>query len=257
MNILDILNQQFSAHIALHEKRSGVQQLFAPLFHEDGDMMDIFLDVPRDFQVNGAKTIRISDHGMTIMRTSYSFEIDTPNKERIFHRILAENCVQEENGALFLDAPIESLYSAILQFAQAVSKVSNMRLFKREVLISLFEEMLADFITENLSRYGPRSTVYPIPERDDLEVDWEFKPNGVPLYLFSVKDAAKARLTTISCLEFQKAQLRYKSIVVHEDFNKLGRKDVTRLTSACDKQFTNLDDFKQNAMQYLEREIHA
>jgi hypothetical protein len=89
------------------------------------------------------------------------------------------------------------------------------------------------------------------------EVDWEFKPDGVPLYLFGVKDAAKARLTTISCLEFQRAQLRYKSIVVHEDFNKLGRKDVTRLTSACDKQFTNLDDFEQNAMQYLEREVHA
>ncbi len=257
MSILDVLNQQFSAHIALHEKRPGVQQLFAPLFHEDGDMMDIFLDIPSDFHVNGTETVRISDHGMTIMRTSYSFEIDTPNKERIFHRILAENGVQEENGTLFLDTTVESLYPAILQFAQAVSKVSNMRLFKREVLMSLFEEMLAEFITENLSRYSPRSTVYPIPDRDDLEVDWEFKPNGVPMYLFGVKDVAKARLTTISCLTFQRAQLRYKSMVVHEDFSKLGRKDVTRLTSACDKQFTNLDDFKQNAVQYFEREIHA
>jgi hypothetical protein len=62
---------------------------------------------------------------MTIMRLSYSFEIDTPNKERIFQRILAENGVQEENGAIVLDAPIESLYPAILQFAQAVSKACN------------------------------------------------------------------------------------------------------------------------------------
>lgn len=36
MTILDVLNRQFSAHISLHEKRPGVQQLFAPLFHEDG-----------------------------------------------------------------------------------------------------------------------------------------------------------------------------------------------------------------------------
>jgi hypothetical protein len=108
----------------------------------------------------------------------------------------------------------------------------------------------------DLSRYNPKQTVYPIPERDDLEVDWELRPNGVPLYVFAVRDYTKARLTTLSCLEFQRAQLRYKSIVVHEDFSKLGRKDVTRLTSACDKQFTNLDDFKQNAIQYLEREIH-
>lgn len=217
-------------------------------------MIDIYLDIPREFEVNGTKAIRISDHGMTLMRISYSFEIDTPNKERIFRRILAENGVQEENGAIFLDAKVDSLYPAILQFAQAVSKVCNMRLFKREVLISLFEEMLAEFIIGNLSHYNPKSTVYPIPERDDLEVDWEFRPNGVPLYLFGVRDATKARLTTISCLEFQRAQLRYKGIVVHEDFSKLGRKDVTRLTSACDKQFTNLDDFKQNATQYFDRE---
>lgn len=256
MTILDVLSQQFSAQISLHEKRPGVQQLCAPLFHEDGDMMDIYLDIPHDFEVNGKKTIRISDHGMTIMRISYSFEINSPNKERIFQRILAENGVQEENGAIILDTNIESLYPAILQFAQAVSKISNMRLFKREVLVSLFEEMLAEFITESLSRYNPRPTVYPIPERDDLEVDWEFRPNGVPLYLFGVKDSTKARLTTISCQAFQLAKLLYKGIVVHEDFSKLGRKDATRLTSACDKQFTTLDDFKQNAFQYLEREIH-
>ncbi len=257
MTILDVLGQQFSAQVALHEKRPGVQQLFAPLFHEDGDMIDIFLDIPRDFEVNGTKTVRISDHGMTIQRISYTFEIDTPNKERILHRILAESGVQEENGAIILEASVESLYPAILQFAQAVSKACNMRLFKREVLVSLFEEMLAEFIAEKLSRYSPKETVYPIPERDDLEVDWEFTPDGTPLYLFGVKDATKSRLTTISCLEFQRANLRFKSMVVHEDFSKLARKDVTRLTSACDKQFTNLDDFKQNAIQYFEREIHA
>ena len=254
MKVLDILNEQFNSHVRLQEKRPGVQQLYAPLYHEDGDMMDIFLDIPRNFEVNGTKTIRISDHGLTVMRLSYSFEIDTPNKERIFDRILAENGVQEENDAIVLDAPIESLYPAILQFAQAVSKVCNMRLFKREVLISLFEEMLAEFINDSLPKFHPRPQILPIPNRDDLEVDWQFQPNGIPLYLFSVKDATKARLTTISCLEFQRAKLPFKSIVVHEDFSKLGRKDVTRLTSACDKQFTNLEDFRQNAVQYLERE---
>jgi hypothetical protein len=254
MKVLDILNEQFNSQVRLQEKRPGVQQLYAPLYHEDGDMMDIFLDIPRNFEANGTQTIRISDHGLTVMRLSYSFEIDTPNKERIFDRILAENGVQDENGAIVLDAPIESLYPAILQFAQAVSKVCNMRLFKREVLISLFEEMLAEFINDSLPKFRPRPQILPIPNRDDLEVDWQFQPNGIPLYLFSVKDATKARLTTISCLEFQRAKLPFKSIVVHEDFAKLGRKDVTRLTSACDKQFTNLEDFRLNAVQYLERE---
>jgi len=130
-----------------------------------------------------------------------------------------------------------------------------MRYFKREVLASLFEEMLAEFIQAALVRFNPRQTILPIPDRDDLEVDWEFRPNGLPLYLFAIKDANRARLATISCLEFQRHSLKFKSIAIHEDVDKLPRKDRNRLTNACDKQFTSLNEFKDNAIRYLEREI--
>jgi hypothetical protein len=243
MNTIEILREQFNTHVAVREKRPGVLQLVAPLFHEDGDMMDIFLDVSK----NGGVA--------PLMRLSYTFDIDTPNKDKIFHRILNENGVSEENGELFVEAGPESLYTTLLQFSQAVSKVCNMRYFKREVLASLFEEMLAEFIQTTLQRYNPRQAMLPISERDDLEVDWEFRPNGVPFFLFGVKDSSRARLATISCLEFQRHNLKFKSIAVHEDIDKLGRKDRNRLTNACDKQFTSLDEFKHNAVPYFEREV--
>ena len=41
---------------------------------------------------------------------------------------------------------------------------------------------------------------------------------------------------------------------IHEDFTKIPGKDITRLTSACDKQFVSLDDFRDNAVKSLERE---
>ena len=255
MNAVELLREQFNSHVALREKRPGVQQLVAPFFHEDGDMMDIFLDLPANGSAIPLQKIRISDHGLTLMRLSYAFDIDTPNKQKIFHRILAENGVSDENGEFFIEAAPESLYTALLQFSQAVSKVCNMRYFKREVLASLFEELLAEFIQAELQRFNPQQTVFPIPDRDDLEVDWEFLPNGVPLYVFALKDANRARLATISCLEFQRNNLKFKSIAVHEDIDKLGRKDRNRLTNACDKQFTSLDEFKQNAISYFEREI--
>jgi beta-aspartyl-peptidase (threonine type) len=44
-------------------------------------------------------------------------------------------------GELFIEATPTSLYTSLLQFSQAVSKVCNMRYFKREVLASLFEEL--------------------------------------------------------------------------------------------------------------------
>jgi len=250
MNYLDLLRAQFNNQVSFRERRPGVLQLVAPLFHEDGDMVDIFLEPTN----GGQENIRICDHGMTLMRLSYNFDIDTPNKERIFQRILAENRIREEKGNLFLDAKPESLYPSVLQFAQAVAKVSNMQLFKRELIQTLFYEMLTEFIEDSLDKYSPRPKVFPIPERDDLEVDFEFSIKPRPIYLFGVKDAAKARLTTISCLEFQRAKIPFKSFVVHEDFENLSRKDRSRITSAADKQFISLDDFKANAEQVLERE---
>ena len=85
-------------------------------------------------------------------------------------------------------------------------------------------------------------------------MDYAFKEFPRPLYLFGVKDDTKARLATISCLEFQMAKIPFKSIAVHEDFEALSRKDRKRITSAVDKQFVDLDDFKSHGEEYLERE---
>lgn len=255
MKVVDILKEQFNSQVSLSEKRPGIQQLFAPLYHEDGDMMSIFLDLQKDAEVAPNQKITISDHGLTLMRLSYSFDIDTPNKERIFQKILAENGVFEVDGTLSIESKPDSLYPTLLQFSHTIAKVCNMRQFKREVLNSLFEEILADFINEKLKIYRPSESILPLPDRDDLEVDYQFSPNGIPFYLFGVKDNAKARLATIACLEFQKARLLFKSIAVHEDFDRLTKKDRTRLTSACDKQFPSLVDFQNNAHEYFDREL--
>jgi hypothetical protein len=246
MNYVEMLRSQFNNYVDVRERRPGIYQLVAPLYHDDGDMVDIFLE-----SKNGI--VRVSDLGMTLMRLSYSYDIDTPNKERIFHRILAENHVQEEQGNLYIDARPESLYPAILQFSQAVAKVANMRLYKREVIQSLFYEMLTEFVEEKLGIYNPRPQFLPIPQRDELEVDIAFDVRPHPVFLFGVKDTAKARLVTISCLEFQRNKIPFTSFVVHEDFEGLARKDRSRITSAADKQFISLDDFRDNAVQTLER----
>lgn len=250
MTYLDMLKEQFDNQVAFSERRPGVMQLIAPLYHEDGDMIDIFLR-----PVEGSDTVRVFDYGMTLMRLSYSFDLDTPNKERIFQRILSENGIQDENGNLFVETPVQSLYPAILQFAQTVAKISNMQLYKREVIQSLFYEMLEEFIMTRLSAYQPRQKVYPLPDRDDLEVDYEFElGQRPPIYLFGIRDNTKSRLATISCLEFQRAHLQFKSVAIHEEFGSLTRKDRDRITSALDKQFISLEDFQSNGEQYLKRE---
>ncbi len=247
--LLEQLQKQFHKRIQIIYKRPEILQLLIPVYHEDGDMIEMYVDSEK----SGHGTIRLCDFGMSIMRLSYTYDIDTENKEKILHKILSENGLQEENGNVYLDTPVELLYPSILQFSQAISKVCSMQYFKREVIESLFYELVEEFIMQKLVKYKPQKSVLPIEQRDDLEVDYQFQPNGIPLYLFAIKDTAKARIATISCLEFQRANLTFESIIVHEDFEKLTRKDRTRLTSACDKQFTSIDDFKQNAVQFFER----
>jgi hypothetical protein len=179
--------------------------------------------------------------------------VDTGNKEKIFQKIISENGLNEENGNIFLTATDEALYPSLLQFASGISKISSMRYFRREVIESLFFEMLDEIFSE-LQSYKPEKAVVPIPERDDLEADYALHPNGYPVYVFGVKDVPKARLAAICCLEFQKRRQKFRGYIVHEDFEKLSRKDRARLTSACDKQFISLDDFRENAVKFLERE---
>jgi hypothetical protein len=252
-NYLEMIKSQFNHQISFREKRPGIFQLLAPLFYEDGDMIDIYLESVN----NSPDLIRISDYGMTLMRLSYLFDIDTENKRRIFNQILAENKIQEYKGNLFIDANLESLYPSIMQFAQTVAKVTNMQIYKREIIRSLFYEILEDFINEKLLKYNPKPRFFPIPERDDLEVDFQFDIKPRPIFLFGVRDVPKARLVTISCLEFRIRRISFKSFVVHEDFGSLGNKDIKRITSAADKQFPSLEDFQNNAEETLEREVAA
>ncbi len=247
---LNLLKEQFNGHIELKEKRPGVMQLLVPLFHEDGDMVDIFLEEGQE-----PGLIRICDHAMTIMRLSYSLEIDTPNKTRIFRQIVAENGIVEDNGNIFIETRPERLYSAIMQFAQAVAKIANLEVLRREIVRSLFYESLGEFIHDSLAHYTYCTPGYPIPARDELEVDYEFPMDSRPIYLFGVKDATKARLVTISCLEFEKARLSFRSMAVHENFGDLHRKDRQRILSAVDKHFPTLDDFKKRGPLLFEREM--
>lgn len=120
---IDRLRAQFNNKVELREKRPGVYQLIAPLYHKDGDMVDIFLEAGK----RSPDTVRICDHGMTLMRLSYSYDLNTPIKESIFQRILSENKIEEDGGNLFIEAQPDNIYSAILRFAQTVAKITNIR----------------------------------------------------------------------------------------------------------------------------------
>ncbi|MEO7313890.1 MAG: DUF1828 domain-containing protein [Ginsengibacter sp.] len=247
-DILTYIKSDFNGRVSIKEKRPGIYQILLPIYHEDGDMIDLFI------KQNGDDKFALCDFGLTLQRLSYTYDIDSENKESIFQRILLENSLSEEEGNICLDTKPETIYTDIMHITQAYAKIGSMKYFKREVIENLFYEMLDDFIMKDLQEFKPQKKVMPIPGRDDLEADYSFSPNGHPVYLFGVKDALKARLATISCLEYRIQKLNFRGWVVNEDFEKLPRKDRSRLTNTIDKQFTSFDEFKINAKEFLERE---
>ncbi len=249
MNYLEIIGKQFNNHVQLKTKRPGIIQLLAPLYYEDGDRVDIFLEESKDL---GGK-IRISDYGMTVMRLSYYYDLNTTNKKRIFYRILSENEISEANGNLYVDTPPDDLYPAILHFAQTTAKISSMRQWRKEVVHNLFFDMLEEVVRDKLGRFDPQHPYYPLPNHEEYEVDYCFNGSEKPVYLFGVNSAKSAQLATISCLRFQNENLKFYGAVVLEDLDILNKKDQARLMSAADKQFPSLDDLREKGKLFLER----
>jgi len=246
MELTDTLTEQFNHHVSLRKIRPNIQQLLVPLYHEDGDMVDIFLDANV-----GGETVRICDHGMTLMRLSYTYDINTPSRERILEKILSENGIKSQNGNLMVDARVEDLYPAILQFAQAIAKVSSMRVHTKEMVKSMFYEFLSEAIRENLEGYAYETHVTPLDQHQEFDVDFVIETPRRPIYLYGVNNSDKARLVTISCQAFLLSELKFTSWVVHENFDELGNKDRSFLTNAVSKQFTNLDHFKSDSKRFL------
>ena len=236
-----LLNEVRVNGLDLYERRPGDYQLIIPILHEDGDMVDIYLqDSPL-----GDDHVRICDFGLTLMRLSYTLNM-TDARERILDSILINNRVSNYKGNLYLDASLQMLYESILQFAGCVQKVCNMRYWNRETVRSAFYDDLKDYVTTELKDFSPYPDVTPL-EDYPISVDWHLKYLNRNLYVFGVRGNDKAKVVAIAMLEFQKAQLPFVSLVVHEDMEELGRKERQYLTKNADKQYPLLVDFRERA----------
>ena len=232
----------------LVQRRPGKHQVIAPIYHEDGDMLDIYL---KSSSLGGGY-VRICDYGLALMRLSYTFDLNTGTKREILNSILKNSDVEEDDGNLYIDVQINYLFEGIMQFAGCVQKVCNMRYWSREVVRSAFYDDLGSHVADSYKDFVPKPKLTPLPSLD-LTVDWTLSLDRRSFYLFGVRGNDKANLVSISLLEFKLARLSYVSVVVHEDMSELGTREQTILTRNADKQYPNLDDFRESGVQDLQR----
>ncbi len=70
-------------------------------------MIDLFI-VP-----NGNNKYLLCDYGQTLMRLSYEYDIDTPNKESILQKIIKENSLTENEGNICMETTSETIFPLI------------------------------------------------------------------------------------------------------------------------------------------------
>lgn len=248
-NVKSLLSTRMAAGFDFYERRPGHYQLIIPITHEDGDMVDIYLEN----SPLGENYVRIHDCAMTLMRLSYSYDLTTSTRQRIFNDILVNNGVEYEEGNLYIDIPIDMLYEGIMQFAGCIQKVCNMRYWTKETVRSTFYEDLNEYIQERLTLFSPISDQSPLPNDGLYSVDWTLTHNRRNFYLFGVRGNSKAKNVAITLLELQKGSLPFISLIVHESMEDLGRKERQYLTRNADRQYPVLKDFKESVPADLER----
>ena len=88
------LDQTPGQHFDLYERRLGEFQIILPILHEDGDMVEVYLQEMPEHQGH----LRVCDFGHALMRLSYTFEVNSAPRQRILESILHNNGVTNDGG---------------------------------------------------------------------------------------------------------------------------------------------------------------
>lgn len=247
LELNNLLQKSFHNKFNITKKRERLYQLFLPLYHNDGDMMDIFV------KVNPDDTLTICDCGMTLMRLSYTFDIDSKNKEKMLSNIVKEGGALNLDGNLCINTSNDLFFENIMQLSQVIAKVSNMKIMQRDIIASMFYENIDTYISDKFKDYSPLRKFTPIEGRDELVVDYCFQTTAKPIYLFAIRGNDKAKNSIISMLTFQQESLPFTGVAVHEDFNALSLSTQKMIMNAADKQFFDYNSFKTDSSKFFGR----
>lgn len=239
--------------LQFREKRLGLFKILVPFFYEDGDMYDLFVE-----ECPGNNNLlRISDYGLTLMKLSYNFDIDTPKKKEILRSTISQNRCSYANGMIYLDVSPQQFVTGVYQLAQVISKINAMDMLSYDIIQSLFYENLNSCMMESFEQYNYNKDYCPTKDKQ-LVVDYQIpaQTKGTKqLFIFGVNENTKAAKVVISCLFFQKQKLPFRSVIIHGDFDGLSSFNRNQITNMADKQFTSLDDFQTEGVDYISREL--
>ncbi len=242
------ISDGFHKDIFLKEKRPNLYQVFLPFYYPDGDMIEIFLEVNGD-------NIVIQDMGMTLMRLSYNFDLNSKNKKKVFNEILSNYQMEEFEGNLKIVASCDKIFSYLMQFIQVVIKISDLEFLKREIVKNLFYEYFEKFITVDLEKFNPIKEFYP-----DFDTKKQYPtPYAIPMKnkeyfcIYPIASDDKCNESIITIQHYELHDFRPETLAIFENQESIGRKPLARLSNVVGKQFAALQGNEHRIEEYFNR----
>jgi len=241
------------AEVKIRYKNENLLSIETPFYFADGDPYQIYIkEMPGGI-------IRLTDMGHTMMHLSYENDIDKfreGTRGKIFEQIKAEAFVDEENGAFFIDTPMENLGSNIFRLGQALTKINDLTFLNRARAESTFYEDLQEQLFKIVGEEKVIKDYFfdEIENSRDYPIDYRIEGKHSPLFLFGIPNRDKARLTTIILERLLRTKADFDSLLIFSDQGSIPKQDLARLSNAGGEMIASLDaeaDFSRKLLRRI------
>jgi len=215
----------------------NLYQIVAPYYHEDGDMIDIFLKQEDD------GSLVIHDMGMSIFKLSYYFDMDSERKEKIFEDIARSNLVENNNGKLSIKTGQEGFLENLNRICLAIGKITNMEILNEQTIASMFIENVEKQIGKLPEKFIIERNYSPISGVTvDFVIRLKDSSKEKRVFVFPVKNSTAALRVAVDCYTLKEAGQESINLAVCENIEELIKADRSRLMTAVDSVIPNNED---------------
>lgn len=248
---LELIEKEFKTKICdeVNLAQEGLNRfiVFNPFMFDDGDHLVVLLK-----GVEGKWLF--TDEGHTFMHVSYDdIDIDKGTRKKIIDSVLMSYGIRNQEGELVTEIPDNQFGDALYSYLQGLIKITDINYLTRERVRSTFMEDFRALIEETVPADRRIFNYYDKQHDPDGKYIIDCHINGIkrPMFLFGVQNDDKCRDVTITCLQFEKFNLPFRSMAIFEDQESINRKVLARFSDVCDKQFSTLASNKDRISKYL------